>query len=110
MHLKGLGYDVYPPATKEGECKEPYIVVKDAGLSKLDSFSSSVALFDIMVYMPRNRYSELEPFVNKLKEDMDGLFPMIQPAHFETSSYYDESVNGWMLSIQYENYRKNKRP
>lgn len=110
LHLKNKGYEVYPPATKEGECLKPYIVVKDAGTSKVENYSSSLALFDVMVYLPRNSYSKIEPFVRQLEEDMDELFPLIRPAHFKTTSFYDDSVKGWMVSIQYENYQKNKRP
>ena len=110
MHLKECGYDVYSPGNKEGECKKPYIVVKDAGSSKTPSMSSSIALFDILLYMPRNQYSRLEPFVKGVEEVMDGLWPMIRPAHFRTTAFYDDSVKAWMVSIQYKNYQKNKRP
>lgn len=109
-HLKNLGYDVYPPGNKEGECTKPYIVVKDAGTTKVAGISSSLALFDVMVYMPYNRYSELEEYSRKVEKDMDGLWPMIRPAHFKTTSFYDESVKGYMVSIQYKNYQKNTRP
>ncbi len=110
LHLKNKGYDVYSPSTKEGECTSPYIVVKSAGISKALNFSSSVALYDIMLYMPKNMYSRIEPYMRQLKEDMDGLWPMIRPVHFETTPYYDDSVKGWMVSVQYRNYQKNKRP
>ena len=110
IHLKNKGYDVYPPAIKEGECTSPYIVVKDAGSSKVEGISSSLTLFDVMLYMPRNSYSKIEPFVRQLEADMDELWPMIRPTHFITTSFYDDSVKGWMISIQYENYQKNKRP
>lgn len=110
LHLKSKGYEVYPPGNKDGECLKPYIVVKDAGTTKVTGISSSLALFDVMVYMPYNRYSELEEYVRKVEEDMDELFPMIRPAHFKTASFYDESVKGYMESIQYQNYQKNTRP
>lgn len=110
MHLRQCGYNVYSPGSKEGECKEPYIVVKDAGTSKAPSMSSSIAFFDILLYMPRNQYSRLEPFVSEVEEAMDGLWPMIRPAHFSTTAYYDDSVKAWMVSVQYKNYQKNKRP
>lgn len=109
-HLESSGYEVYPPGVKEGECISPYVVVKDAGTSKDTNVSSSIALYDIMVYMPKNQYSKLESFVRKLEEDMDGLWPMIRPTHFKTTAFYDDSVKGWMVSIQYKNYQKNKRP
>lgn len=109
-HLQKCGYDVYSPGTKEGECKKPYIVVKDAGVSKAMSISSSVALYDILVYLPKNQYSRLEPFMRQLKKDMDGLWPMMRPTHQQTTAFYDDSVKAWMSSTTYQNYIKNKRP
>lgn len=109
-HLERCGYDVYPPATKEGECLADYIVVKDNGMSKSPTVSSSIALYDILLYVPKNQYSTIENKVTTLKEHMDGLWPMIRPTHFVTAPFYDDAVKGWMISIQYQNYRKNNRP
>lgn len=109
-HLKIFGFSVYPPGNKTGECVEPYIVIKDAGTTKVSGISSSLALFDVMVYVPYNRYSELEEYVRKVEIAMDELWPMIRPAHFKTTSFYDESIKGYMVSIQYQNYQKNTRP
>lgn len=110
MHLKNKGFDVYSPGNKEGECTSPYVVVKHAGKSKSPSVSSSFMLYDILIYLPRNQYSQLETFVAEVEDAMDELFPMIRPAHYQTTPYYDESVKGWMTSVQYQNVRKNKRP
>ncbi len=110
LHLKKAGFAVYAPSEKEGECKKPYIVVKGAGVSKAASVSSSVALFDVMVYLPKNQYSKVESFVRDVENALDGLWPMIRPTHFQTAPFYDENVKGWMVSIQYQNYQKNKRP
>ena len=107
--LQQAGYDVYPPATKEGECTQPYLVVKDAGVTEHASISSNIALFDIMVYMPRNQYSKLENYVKGVQQAMDALFPMIRPTHFVTASFFDDTVKGWMQSIQYQNYQKKVR-
>jgi hypothetical protein len=109
-YLKEKGFDVYSPGSKEGECISPYIVVKHAGKSKVSNVSSSMVLYDLLVYIPKNRYSYLETFVNKVEDAMDGLFPMIRPVHYQTTPYYDDNVKGWMVSIQYENVRKNRRP
>lgn len=110
FHLKNSGYDVYPPGIKQGECKTPYIVVKGAGVSKAPGISSNVALFDLLVYVPKNSYSAIETFIRGLEEVMDGMFPMIRPSHYQTTPYYDDAVKAWMVSVQYKNYQKNKRP
>lgn len=107
--LENAGLDVYPPATKQGKCKAPYVVVKASGISDLLTISSVSALYDVMVYVPRTEYSTLEPYKADVKAVMDTLFPLIRPTHFETTPYLDETVDAWMVSIQYQNYQKKVR-
>ena len=71
--------------------------------------SSSQDLYDLMCYVPKDNYSTLEPFVDRVETIMDELFPMIRPMHFRTSSFYDDSVKAHMISTQYVNWKKNKR-
>ena len=108
-HLKQEGFEVYPPATKRGECKKPYIVVKYQGKMELTEISSNVVTYDILLYVPRNCYSEIEDRVRELEISMDKMFPLIRPTHFTTEPYYDDDVKGWMTSTQYENYQKRVR-
>ena len=108
-HLKTSGYDVYPPGVKEGKCTKSYIVVKDAGISEAASVSSNLALYDVMLYVPKHAYSTLEGFKNDVQAVMDGLFPMIRPTHFVSTSFYDETVDAWMVSVQYQNVQKKVR-
>jgi hypothetical protein len=105
-NLADNGIDVYSPAQHEGECTSPYVVVKDAGVTRYQQFSSVQALYDIMCYVPKNRFTELEKYVGRVKEIMKRLEPMIMPTHTELASFYDDTVNGHMVSIQYRNYRK----
>lgn len=105
-HLKKEGFDVYSPGQHQGECTSPYVVVKDMGVSQFVTFSSNRALYDIMCYVPKDHFSQLEPFVHKLKSSMSKMYPMIRPAHYETPSFYDDTVKGHMISVQYINYRK----
>lgn len=106
LHLKNSGFDVYFPAQKEGECTAPYVVVKDATTSKLASFSSTVTYYDLMCYVPKENFSRLDLYVESVKDAMKGLMPMIRPTYSQTQSFYDESVNAYMISIQYLNYRQ----
>ena len=46
-HLKEEGFDVYPPATKKGECKKPYIVVKHGGLFDTNEVSSVYEVYNL---------------------------------------------------------------
>ncbi len=106
LHLKRAGFEVYPPGIKEGECLKEYIVVKNDGSSKLPNFSTDSDLYSIMCYVPKERYSALEVFVQSIRNTMKGLEPMILPYGNQTPSYYDDSVKAHMVSIKYKNYKK----
>lgn len=105
-HLKNSGFDVYSPSIKVGECSQPYIVIKNNGGSKHDSFSTYVDLYSIMCYVPKNNYSYLEVFVNEVKRAMKGLMPLVKPTGQQTPSYYDDTYKAHMISIEYKNYKK----
>ena len=105
-HLKNEGFDVYSPGQHQGECTSPYVVVKDMGTTKFGEFSSTKTLYDIMCYVPRDHFSQLEPFVYALETSMIKMRPMICPAYYKTPSFYDDTVKGHMISVQYINYRK----
>lgn len=99
---------VYPPATKYGECKKPYVVLKDNGKSKANTYSSQFALLDMMCYVPQARYTDLEFYVNKCKKAMKKVYPMFIPTGLETPSFYDDSVKAWMISVEYRNSQRAK--
>lgn len=105
-HLKNKGFDVYSPGTKTGECLSRYIVVKNDGSSKMASFSTDVDLYSIMCYVPKEKYSSLEPFVREVKMAMKEIEPMILPYGSQTPSFYDDSFKAHMISIEYKNYKK----
>lgn len=106
LHLKNQGFDVYSPGIKVGECISEYLVVKNDGSSKHLSFSTDVDLYAVLCYVPRDKYSSLEPLVQKVKKSMKGLEPMIKPYGSQTPSYYDDSVKAHMVSVEYMNYKK----
>lgn len=105
-YLKNQGFDVYSPGVKTGECISEYLVVKNDGSSRHSSFSTDVDLYAILCYVPKEKYSTLEPLVQKVKEKMKGLEPMIKPYGSQTPSYYDDSLKAHMISIEYKNYKK----
>lgn len=105
-HLKAEGIDVYSPGQHQGECIRPYTVVQNAGMSPYSAFSSTQTLYDIMCYVPQNEFSTLEPYVEKVKTAMKGLYPTIVPVNFQTAAFLDDTVKGHMISIQYKNNRK----
>lgn len=105
-HLKQDGFDVYSPGQHRGECTTPYVVVKDAGSTRVSQFSSTQTLYDVMCYVPAEQFSTLEPFVHQVKSSLDGLYPMLVPMNFETGSFLDDTVKGHMISVQYRNNKK----
>lgn len=105
-HLLNNGVEVYSPSQKTGECTAPYTVIKDAGTTQYNGFSSTQTLYDVMCYVPKDRFTELEKYVAQVKKLMQQLKPMIMPTYFETASFYDDSVKAHMISIQYRNMRK----
>lgn len=106
LHLKKQGFDVYSPGVKVGECISEYLVVKNDGSSKHQNFSTDVDMYAVMCYVPKNKYSSLEPLVQKVKNAMKELEPMILPYGSQTPSYYDDSVKAHMVNIEYKNYKK----
>lgn len=106
LHLQKEGFEVYSPGIKLGECQSPYIVLKNDGSSRHTSFSTDVDLYSVLCYVPKQSYSLLEPFVQKVKRCMKNLEPLILPYGSQTSSYYDESIKAHMVSIEYKNYKK----
>lgn len=106
MHLKNAGFDIYSPGIKTGECTSEYLVVKNDGSSKHSSFSTDIDLYAVMCYVPKDKYSSLEPLVQRVKNSMKGLEPMIKPYGSQTPSFYDDSIKAHMISIEYKNYKK----
>lgn len=106
LHLKNDGFEVYFPAQKVGECISPYVVVRDATTSKYLDYSSTVTYYDLLCYIPKDHFSQLEPFVEEVKGSMKKLVPMILPTYTQTQSYYDDSIKAHMISVLYKNYRK----
>ena len=106
MHLKREGFEVYFPGQHQGECVSPYVVVKGAANLQFRQYSTVSQYYDLMCYVPNDQYSRLYPYVDSVKTAMKGLFPMIKPAYYDTNSYYDDEINGCMVSVQYLNYKK----
>lgn len=103
------GIDVYPPATKKGDCKDFYAVLKDDGASQVGSFSSEYHYYTLLCYAPKDKYVELLRFVESCKEVMEKepIFPMLMPTGTQTPSFYDDTFNAYMISIQYRNNVRN---
>lgn len=107
--LKENNIDAYPPATHKGECKAPYVVVKNSGSSQIGNFSSQYDYYDILCYVPQNEYTSLFRYKKSVKEIIEkNLFPRLMPAGQETADYFDDAVKGHMSSVLYRNSVRNK--
>ena len=107
--LKQNGIDVYPPASKHGECTKEYAVVKNDGSSQYQQTSSEAQYYSILLYVPKDRYAVLEKYKQKVKEIVSlQLYPMLMPTGLETPDYYDDTVKAHMVSVQYRNNVRNK--
>ena len=104
--LKGKGYDVYAPGRHKGECLSTYIVVNNGTSSKTLNFSSNEDLYDILIYVPDGKFSELESTLEQVKRDMKDLFPLFKLYGQQTSPFHDDDVKGYMVSVMYSNYKK----
>lgn len=106
LHLTEEGFEVYFPAQKVGECLSPYVVVKEVTTSQYLDYSSTITYYDLMCYVPKDNYSQVEPFMERVKKSMKKLMPMMKPTYSETQSFYDDTVKGHMKSVQYKNFRQ----
>lgn len=107
-NLSKCGFEVYYPTQHTGECLKEYVVVAYSGSTEYAGTSSVMDTYEIMCYVPKNRYSSLIEYVENVRDSMRNIFPLVRETGTQTTSYYDESVNGHMLSIEYVNYRKLK--
>lgn len=100
---------VYPPATHNGECTEPYIVVKRDGGARIPSYSSQYQYIRIMIYVPRNQYSKLDEYQKRVENLIqEKIFPLLLPTGQIESDYYDDNYNAHMRAMLYRNVRRNK--
>lgn len=104
--LKEKGVDVNSPGRKKGECLKPYVVIKMSGLNTHAVVSSNMEYYDVMCYVPHDKYSQLEGYKNTIKGYLKELYPMVRETGAETPSFYDDTVKGHMVSIMYVNYKK----
>lgn len=107
IHLKNVGnFEVYFPAQHKGECTSKYVVIKTGITNQVNTFTSTQTEYDILCYVPQDMPSQMDIFFEEVKECMKKLFPMIRPTYMETEMFYDDTIKGYMRSVQYVNYRK----
>lgn len=103
LHLVNSGFDVYSPSTKTGECTKKYIVVTVGASTKHTIYRTNNDIYTVICYVPKDNYSELEPFVNSVLKVMKELEPYVRPNGSRTPSYYDDTIKAHNISIDYVN-------
>lgn len=106
IFLEEKGYNVYPPDTATGICKEPYLVVKKSGGTKNYDINSNVDYYSIFCFVPKTSYDKLDKLVLNIKNDMKELFPYIRYADEDGMSYYDKEIEAHSIEILFLNYKK----
>ena len=103
--FKESGIDVYAPDTHEGKCTADYVVVKQAQATRYLSYSSTTTYFDILCYSPI--FTGALQLAERAEEIMKTVEPSVMPTYNKTEPFYDPDIKGYMISIEYQNYKKN---
>ena len=102
------GIEVYPPATKQGECHKEYTVLKEDGSSQLGEYTSEIHYYTFMCYVPKEKYTQLSRYKQTVKNVIaTDLYPLLIPTGQETPDFYDDTVKAHMGSITYRNSVRN---
>lgn len=99
----------YPMGVKVGECKEPYVVLKESGSAQVSRFSSEFVYYQFLLYVPKNKYQILDDFEQSVKKVLnEQVFPTIRSMGSNDPDYYDDEIKAYMRSFIYRNVRRNK--
>lgn len=98
--------DVYFQGQHKGECLKPYVVLVSRGESKLYGFSSTATTVEVLCYVPINKLSSLDIFVEDVRQALKHLKPMLKNVYSDIGDYIDDDVKAVMRTLQYSYYRK----
>lgn len=105
--LDDNGILVKSPSSSVGDCKEPYVVVKNAGSLNLFGISSYQDYYSITINVPKLKYSLMDPMIMKVRLAMTDLLPMIVPTTETLGTMYDENIKAHTIDILYGNNKFN---
>lgn len=104
--LKEKGLNPYPPGKHKGVCNERYCVVKEN--SQVPYFNSNklgYRLIDIILFVPLNSYTQVEPYINEVREAMKEL-AFLRKTGNETPIITDDDKKAFTTSIEYQIIKK----
>lgn len=103
-YLKDNGADVYFVGQHKGECKSPYIVLKDDGTSSLNG-KTGTSLIDVLFFIPQNNFTKCDSYKNSIKEIIK-QFGKVRYTGTETGIVVDDEKKALTFSVMYEFYKK----
>lgn len=95
--------ELYPPAYKHGDCEKPYVVCKNDGNAPIAGYSSCTKYYTFILYVPRDRYADLDSFVETVKSVLEKLQPALMSVGERTPDFYDDTYKAHTTSIMYRN-------
>ena len=98
-HLKNNGFAVYSLGQHEGKCTSPYLVLRNNGAILNQSLIGQE--YEILLYYPKDRYSEFEGYIERVKQAMNALYPSLRLEDAEQPHFLDDDVEGYMTGLIY---------
>lgn len=108
LHLKKRGFDVYSLGQKRDACENPYLVIKENGVHALSSNVNGYKLFNIIIYYPKNNYSDMEMYIEHVKDSIVEI-PELRPTGNETPVIIDADVGAYTSSIEYQFFKSLRK-
>lgn len=105
LHLKRQGFDVYSIGQKEDICEKSYIVIKEKGIFATNGNVAGYALFDIIIYHPKDHYSTMEFYIKDVKKALKE-FKNITFSGSQTPIILDEKLAAYTTRIQYKQFKR----
>lgn len=100
QHLKNSEFDIYAPGQHEGICLAPYLVLKNNGAQVV--MSRNIQEYEVLIYVPANKYSTFEELVASVKQCMNGLYPALKLVDDQQPHYPDTDIKAFMTSLVYQ--------
>jgi hypothetical protein len=100
--LQSKGIDVYFIGQHQGECKAPYVVLKDdntTGHNGSNKIGSQVV--DIIFFMPQNQFTKTKSFKSEIKTYLKEL-NFLRYTGIETGTVTDDEKKALTFSVLYQ--------
>lgn len=107
--IQAKGIDVFPPAVHKGECKKPYVVLKQDGIGQVLDYSSERVYFRFEVFVPSQDYLLLDKVTNEVKSVLDNeLYPFLLNSGSQEPDWFDDNINAHMRAFLYHITRRRR--